>query len=71
MAAQSCRHVCFICQAEQADGHVAKGRHDLGRRATSYLTPVFVKGDIADPMYTILHSPMTSPQGQHPIRIGL
>ena len=70
MAAQSCRDVWFICQPEQADGHVAKSLHDLGCRTTAFLTPVFVKGHISDPRYAILDSPMTSPQGQQFLGIG-
>jgi hypothetical protein len=71
MAAQRRSNVWFTSQPEQADRYVAKGRHDLGRRTTTYLTPIFVKGHVSDPMNPVLYSPMAPPESEELPGIGL
>jgi hypothetical protein len=71
MAAQRRSNVWFTSQPEQADRYVAKGRHDLGRRTTTYLTPIFVKGHVSDPMNTVLNAPMTAPESENLSGVGL
>lgn len=47
-------------EAEQADRGVAQGGHDLGRGAGAYLGAVFVVGDVAHVVRSILDAPVAA-----------
>ena len=52
-------------QTEQADGGVAQGCHDVGCVAGADLGAVFVVGDVADPVESVLDAPVAlDPGGQ-------
>ncbi len=70
VASEGCCNIGVRRQAEQADGQVAYGRHDLGCRSTTHLAAVLVKGDIPHPMQPILDAPVPPPEGEELLRAG-
>lgn len=64
MPAQGCSDIWFTCQPKEADGHVTKGCHDLGRCPAAYLTTVLVKGHIPHPVEAVLDAPVPPPKGE-------
>lgn len=58
------------CETEETDGHVSKGRHQLGRLTLANLGPIFVVDHVAHPMEG-LDFPMTSDQLQESPGRGL
>ena len=58
------------CETEETDGHVSKGRHQLGRLTLANLGPIFVVDHVTHPMEG-LDFPMTSDQLQESPGRGL
>ena len=58
--------VTVASYSQQANHRVSYGGKYLGRRLSSYLTAVFVKCDILNPMQSVLDAPMLSRQFQQP-----
>src|SRR5262249_56929920 len=56
-------------EAEQADGGVAEGGHDLGRAALAHLGAIFVEGYVADPMRAVFDPPMVPTEAEQPGRV--
>jgi len=50
--------------AEEADGRVAQGGHDLGDGTGAHLRAILVEGDIADPMGAVLDAPVGAQDAQ-------
>ena len=70
VAAQGGGDVGFASQTDHADGQIAQGCHDLGRGAGADLGPVFIEGNVPDPVDSVLDAPMSPPQGEEPLRTG-
>ena len=58
--------VTVASYSQQANHRVSYGGKYLGRRLSSYLTAIFVKCDVLNPMQSVLDAPMLSRQFQQP-----
>ena len=58
-------------QADEADGEVAQGGHDLGSVAGAQLVAVLVEDDVAHLVEPVLYGPMASGPGGDGLGLGL
>jgi len=58
-------------QAQERDGGVAQGSHDLRRGPAADLAAVLVEGHVSHPMQTVLDPPMSSRQLEQALRARL
>ena len=66
--AQGLGNVRLMGQAQEANRQVPQGGHDTRGGFRADLGPVFVKGDIPDPVQAILDGPVPPVQLQQPLR---
>ncbi len=57
--------------AQDPDGGIAQGGHNLGRMARANLAAIFIEGDVAHPMQAVLDTPMAPPKGGQAGGVGL
>ena len=58
-------------QAEQADGQVPQGGHDLWAVAGAGLAEVFAECHVANPVQAVLDAPVSAEPGRELVRAGL
>ncbi len=71
IGAQCRRDVGMAGAAQDPDGGIAQGGHDLGRMARANLAAIFIEGDVAHPMQAVLDAPMAPPKGGQAGGVGL
>ena len=70
--AQTCGETITIAkESQQADRHVTKDGHGLGRMFRAHPTGILAKVLVADPMQPIFDAPVAAHEGRQPLRVGL
>ncbi len=64
IGAQCRRDVGMAGAAQDPDGGIAQGGHDLGRMARANLAAIFIEGDVAHPMQTDSRCPNGPAKGR-------
>ena len=60
-----------VGQADEADGQVAQGGHDLGAVAGAQLVAVLIEDDVTDPVEPVLDSPVPLDPGGNLLGLGM
>lgn len=70
-ATQGLGDVLSSCHAQQADGKVAQGGHDLSAFSFADAAAVLIEGDITDPVDFVLNRPVATVEGEQLLWTGL